>query len=198
MIGGGGISSRGVAAREAQSTFLHDQEIRDRQQGDRPGHPERASETVALADPPDGDRAGADAGIERADQRAESGAAAMFRDVVHQVRDEDRIRRAEAEAEEHRRNHEHRLATGDGQQPHSHDDHRQAGHDHARVPHPIGVTGDKRPRRDNREAEHREIQRPRQAELLGVDRDEAGDAAVAEGIQEQGHGADQDAPFDQI
>ena len=122
----------------------------------------------------------------------------MLGHMMHQVRDEQRIGRAKAQPEEHGRHDEHRWAVGKGQHPHAENDHHQAGDDDPRMARAIRVAADERPGRDNREAEHREIEGSRRTNCFGVDRDEAGNAAVTERVEKQCDGANQDSPFDEI
>ena len=134
--------------------------IRNRQRRQRRGHGEGPAEPIVLADPAERDRAGADAGVEGADQRAERGAAALVVHLLHQVGDEDRVGRAEAGAEHERRHQESRPGRGHRQQRHAGDHGHQARDDHLLVADLVRVAGDERPREDDGDGEDREVDAP--------------------------------------
>ena len=128
-------------------SLLHVEEVRDRQERQRACDHEGAREAVVLAQPADGNGAGADAGVKGANQRAEGGAAAIVGHVVHQVGDEDRIGgpKADAKQQRRRRRTSPRVEANTSTEMPTHH-HAEARHDHLGVADPIGIAAEERPR----------------------------------------------------
>ena len=107
-------------------------------------------------------RAGADAGVERREDGAESRAAARGADVTHHVPDENRVRRAEPDAENERRSNQQRPRAAHREAGQSDADQHQARQEYLPVAEPIAEPAGDRTRQqdDNRQRGQVDALRP--------------------------------------
>src|SRR6185503_10924762 len=127
-----------VGSLGAVSVHTIDREkIRQRERRQPRSHSERTPESKPLNEPADRSRAGADAGVEGREDRAECCASPLRGHAAHHVADVIRIGGAESEAEDQcRRQHPESRATGSKARQ-AEADHDQAGYEHPLVTNPI-------------------------------------------------------------
>src|SRR5204862_4860777 len=97
---GSGIADVHSNADATHETARGEEEDRDREAAQRRGDGEGGAEAAMLADRADGERADADAGVERPDRAAERAAAVLFIGRADEQRHERGKRSAHADAEE--------------------------------------------------------------------------------------------------